>query len=76
MEIYEGVNMVDTAIKWVSDNFNTLFSGLGVYVISLIIAAIVAVIGYVFFRSKASSNNVTMSKITAGGDVVGRDKKG
>lgn len=67
---------MEAALKWVSDNFNVLFSGLGVYVISLLVAAIVAVIGYVFFRSKASSNNVTMSDIRAGGDVVGRDKKG
>ena len=67
---------MDEALNWVSENFNVLFSGLGVYVISLIVAAIVAVIGYFFFRSKASSNNVTMSNIRAGGDVVGRDKKG
>lgn len=67
---------MDKAINWVSKNFDVLFSGLGVYVVSLIVAAIVAVIGYFFFRSKASSNNVTMSDIHAGGDVVGRDKKG
>ncbi|WP_102313411.1 hypothetical protein BCV29_14940 [Vibrio cyclitrophicus] len=67
---------MDGALKWVVDNFNVLFSGLGVYVISLIVAAIVAVVGYFFFRSKASSNNVTMSNIRANGDVVGRDKKG
>ncbi|WP_318418029.1 hypothetical protein [Photobacterium leiognathi] len=67
---------MDKAINWVCENFDVLFSGLGVYVISLIVAAIVAVVGYFFFKSKASSNNVTMSKIRAGGDVVGRDKKG
>ncbi|ASJ37593.1 MULTISPECIES: hypothetical protein [Vibrio] len=67
---------MDEAINWVCENFDVLFSGLGVYVVSLIVAAIVAVIGYFFFRSKASSNNVTMSNIRAGGDVVGRDKKG
>ncbi|HGF5083697.1 TPA: hypothetical protein ACF5BU_003578 [Vibrio parahaemolyticus] len=67
---------MDEAINWVCENFDVLFSGLGVYVVSLIVAAIVAVIGYFFFRSKVSSNNVTMSDIRAGGDVVGRDKKG
>ena len=67
---------MDDALKWVSDNFHILFSGLGVYVISLIVAAIVALLGYFFFRSKASSNNVTMSNLKAGGDIVGRDKKG
>lgn len=67
---------MDEALKWVSDNFDVLFSGLGVYVISLFVAAIVAIVGYVFFKSKASSNKVTMSNISAGGDVVGRDKKG
>lgn len=63
---------MEAALKWVSDNFNVLFSGLGVYAISLI----VAVIGYFFFKSKASSNKVTMNNISSGGDVVGRDKKG
>jgi hypothetical protein len=67
---------VEAALKWVSDNFNVLFSGLGVYVISLIVTAIVAVVGYLFFKSNASSNRVTMDNISAGGDVVGRDKKG
>ncbi|EPG0528883.1 MULTISPECIES: hypothetical protein [Vibrio] len=64
--------MMDKAWNWVSENFDVLFSGLGVYVISLF----VAVMGYFFFRSKTSSNNVKMSNIRAGGDVVGRDKKG
>lgn len=67
---------MEEALKWVSDNFDVLFSGLGVYVISSIIAAIVAIVGYFFFKSKASSNKVTMSNINAGGDVTGRDKKG
>lgn len=67
---------MEEALKWVSDNFDVLFSGLGVYVISSFVAAIVAIIGYFFFKSKASTNKVTMSNINAGGDVVGRDKKG
>ncbi|WP_125718564.1 hypothetical protein [Pseudoalteromonas rubra] len=63
---------MEEALKWVSDNFDVLFSGLGVYVIS----SIIAIVGYFFFKSKASSNKVTMSNINAGGDVTGRDKKG
>lgn len=63
---------MEEALKWVSDNFDVLFSGLGVYVIG----SIATVIGYCFFKSKASSNKVTMNNISAGGDVVGRDKKG
>ncbi|WP_330926176.1 hypothetical protein [Candidatus Sororendozoicomonas aggregata] len=61
-------------IQWVESNFNTLFSGLGVYVISLIIAAIVAVIGFVRRKKSTSVYKVTQKNIIAGGDVVGRDK--
>jgi len=67
---------VELALKWLNDNFNVLFSGLGVYGISLIVTAIATVIGYLFFKSKRSINKVTMQNISAGGDVVGRDKKG
>ncbi len=66
---------MEKAWNWVVDNFNVLFSGLGVYVISLVGMLIVAVVGY-FFRKKNSINKVTMKNINAGGDVVGRDKKG
>ncbi|BDA59220.1 hypothetical protein [Shewanella xiamenensis] len=67
---------MDKALNWLGENFNVLFSGLGVYVLSLIVTGIVTVLGYLFFRSKASSNNVSMIDVKAGGDVVGRDKKG
>lgn len=62
-------------IQWVVSNFNTLFSGLGVYVISLIIAAIVAVLGFVLRKKSASVYKVSQGNIIAGGDVVGRDKR-
>lgn len=66
---------MEKAWGWIADNFSVLFSGLGVYVISLIVMAIFAVVGYCF-RAKASVNKVTMKNVNAGGDVVGRNKKG
>ena len=61
-------------IQWVESNFNTLFSGLGVYVISLIFTAIVAVVGFVWRKKSNSVYKVSQKNIIAGGDVVGRDK--
>ncbi|MFA5924393.1 MAG: hypothetical protein WC856_24390 [Methylococcaceae bacterium] len=44
-------------------NYEWLFSGLGVFILG------------VFFTKRASStNNTKQQNITAGGDVVGRDK--
>ncbi len=65
-------------LNWIELKFDVLFSGLGVYVIGLAVTIIIAVIGTVFFKKKptGSINKVTMKNITAGGDVVGRDKKG
>lgn len=64
---------MEEVIQWISSKFDVLFSGLGVYVLSLIIGGIL----YVFIRSSGSSaNKVKQSGIVAGGDVVGRDKKG
>ncbi|BEE08471.1 MULTISPECIES: hypothetical protein [Aeromonas] len=65
-------------LNWIELKFDVLFSGLGVYVIGLAVTIIIAVIGTVFFKKKPteSINKVTMKNITAGGDVVGRDKKG
>ncbi|MFM4835343.1 hypothetical protein ACEUCO_01705 [Aeromonas veronii] len=64
--------------NWIELKFDVLFSGLGVYVIGLAVTMIIAVIGTVFFKKNAtgSISKVTMNNITAGGDVVGRDKKG
>lgn len=62
-------------MQWIQDNFNTLFSGLGVYVISILVSGFFALIGFVFYR-KGDVNKVRQNNITAGGDVVGRDKKG
>jgi|TARA_R110002051_G_scaffold159683_1_gene231174 ABC-type phosphate transport system permease subunit len=56
--------------NWVVNNFDVLFSGLGVYVLSLIVGIIV----FVVFKSKKSLNKTSMKNITAGRDVVGRDK--
>jgi hypothetical protein len=56
---------------WIVSNFDVLFSGLGVYIVSLVVGLLV----FFFFRSKTSSNKVSMKNIFAGGDVVGRDKK-
>ncbi len=63
---------MDNLIQWVQDHFNTLFSGLGVYIISLIIG----VLCFLFFRSRSTANKVSQNNIVSGGDVVGRDKKG
>ncbi|MFM5815071.1 hypothetical protein ACET6Q_11170 [Aeromonas dhakensis] len=65
-------------LNWIELKFDVLFSGLGVYVIGLAVTIIIAVIGTVFFKKNptGSINKVTMKNITAGGDVVGRDKKG
>jgi hypothetical protein len=67
---------VGNAWDWIVNNFNTLFSGLGVYAVGLIISMIVALFGFFFSRSKNSVNKVTIKNVSAGGDVVGRDKKG
>ena len=68
---------MEKAWDWVIENSSVLFSGIGVYAIEVMISIIVVILGCLFFRSKAtSSNKVTMSDIRAGGDVVGRDKKG
>jgi len=63
---------MDSIIHWVQQKFDVLFSGLGVFVLSLIIS----IIGYIFFRSRSSVNKVSQKNIRAGGDVVGRDKNG
>ncbi len=63
---------MDSIIEWIQRKFDVLFSGLGVFVLSLIIS----IIGYLFFRSRSSVNKVSQKSIRAGGDVVGRDKKG
>jgi len=58
--------------QWINDKFDVLFSGLGVFLISLIISAI-----YLFFcRRGSTTNKVHQRNIIAGGDVVGRDKRG
>jgi hypothetical protein len=56
---------------WIVSKFDVLFSGLGVYIISLVVGLLI----FFFVRSKTSSNKVSMKNISAGGDVVGRDKK-
>jgi len=50
-------------IKFLTENYEWLFSGIGVTVISFFI-----------FKRIASTNNVKQKDIFAGGDVVGRDK--
>lgn len=61
---------------WVVSKFDILFSGLGVYVISLVVSIFVVILAFIFRKSRASANKVSMNNIKAGGDVVGRDKKG
>jgi uncharacterized membrane protein len=56
---------------WIVSKFDVLFSGLGVYIISLVVGLLI----FFFFRSKTSSNKVSMKNISAGRDVVGRDKR-
>ena len=58
-------------LQWVQDNCNTLFSGLGVYVISLL----VGLVCFIIYRKVRSENKVNQKNIVAGGDVIGRDKR-
>ena len=62
---------MDKICKWLVDNFEVLFSGVGVYILSLLLGGI-----FLFIRNRSSQNKVTQREINAGGDVVGRDKKG
>jgi hypothetical protein len=56
---------MDSIVSYITDNYKWIFSGIGVLVI-----------GY-FLKSRVFSiNKVNQKNITAGGDVVGRDKKG
>ncbi|NOR69725.1 MAG: hypothetical protein GQ532_08555 [Methylomarinum sp.] len=58
MELNDFINLI-------KDNYQWVFSGIGVLLISF------------FIKNKTSSpNKVTQKNITAGGDVVGRDKNG
>lgn len=60
-------------MEWIQSNFETLFSGFGVYIIGLIVSAIC----FILFKKMGNSNKVSQRDIkTSGGDVVGRDKKG
>lgn len=63
---------MDSIIKYIEENHEWMFSGIGVYILS----AIVGIIIFLLFRKFRSGNNVSQSNIIAGGDVVGRDKKG
>jgi hypothetical protein len=57
--------------SWFSLNYEWIFSGIGVFVVS-------GIAGLMYVRSKATrvdSNKVTQKNIRSGGDVVGRDKK-
>ncbi|OUL59293.1 hypothetical protein [Pseudoalteromonas ulvae] len=59
-------------INYIKENTSWIFSGIGVYIISAVIGLII----FIFVRKKLSINKVKQSNIIAGGDVVGRDKKG
>jgi len=63
---------VKDCFQWVKDNFDVLFSGIGVFIISVI----GSVLGWIVFRKKNPDNQVKQENIVAGGDVTGRDKKG
>lgn len=67
---------MDAFITWIEAKADVLFSGLGVYVIELLITGLGLLLAFLFFRKKSSTNQVTISNVSAGGDVVGRDKKG
>ena len=67
---------MDVLITWIATKADVLFSGLGVYVIELLITGIGLLLAFLFFRKKSATNQVTISNVNAGGDVVGRDKKG
>lgn len=58
------MELIDSAILFVQDHYQWLFSGLGV-----------VVLGMIFRKRLSSINKVTQKNINAGGDVVGRDKK-
>lgn len=66
MDISKIVSFIKTDYQWI-------FSGIGVLIISLLISCLV----YFFIKRKmsSSSNKVTQKNIVAGGDVVGRDKR-
>ncbi len=63
---------MDSVRKFFQENYEWVFSGLGVY----ILGAIASIIMLLLFRKFRSGSNVTQKNIVAGGDVVGRDKKG
>ena len=67
---------MESIFDWISSNFNVLFSGLGVYVISLIVSLMPGALGFLFIRRRISINKVRMKNVISEGDVVGRDKNG
>lgn len=67
---------MESIFDWISSNFNVLFSGLGVYVISLIVSLMLGALGFLFIRRRISINKVRMKNVISEGDVVGRDKNG
>lgn len=58
------MELVNSAISFIQDNYEWLFSGLGIIIL-----------GAIFRKRMFSVNKVTQENISAGGDVVGRDKK-
>ena len=58
------MEILNEVISFFKENYQWLFSGLGVVLIGL------------FFKGRVSSSNkVKQSNIISGGDVIGRDKK-
>ncbi|MFL0808161.1 MAG: hypothetical protein K6L60_12830 [Oceanobacter sp.] len=58
------MELLNSTIEFISENYQWLFSGLGI-----------VVAGAIFGRRSFSTNKVSQNNINAGGDVVGRDKK-
>ncbi len=58
------MDLMNDIILYIQDNYKWIFSGLGI-----------VVIGTIFKKRFYSLNKVNQKNISAGGDVIGRDKK-
>lgn len=70
---YRGIDM-DAVFAWLSDNLEWIFSGIGTYIVGIVVAAIVGMVGLLVYRKNSTSSQKLKSgdnsiNIQAGNDV-------